>query len=73
MRKLMIAAGAATAIASLGLLSSERAEALLASGAATVHSAAKQVDAVDAAHYRRCWRWHHRWHCHRHHHRFYRY
>ena len=73
MQKLMIAGAAATAILCSGFLSSERAEALIGSGAETVHAAAHQVDAVDSAHYRRCWRGHYRWHCRRHYHGYYRY
>ena len=73
MQKLVIAGAAATAILCAGFLSSERAEALIRSGTETMHAAAHQVDAVDTAHYRRCWRWHYRWHCRRHYHHYYRY
>jgi outer membrane murein-binding lipoprotein Lpp len=71
MHKLTIAAAAATAILCAGVLSSERANALVAGGAETLRAAIQQVDPVDRAHYRRCWRGYHRWHCrHRHYYRW---
>ena len=72
MQKGTIAAVAATTIWRAGLLSGERAQALPAGGPETVHAGA-QVDPVDTAHYRRCWRGYHRGHCrYRHYHRYHR-
>jgi len=73
MHKLTLAAAAATAILCAGMLSTERAGALTVSGSEAIQAAMQQIDPVDTAHYRRCWRGYHRWHCRRHYHRYYRY
>jgi hypothetical protein len=70
MRKLVFASVATTAVLCAGSLSANRAEAMILGGDAAIRPTLQQVNPVDQAYYRRCWRGPYRWRCHRHYHRY---